>query len=326
MDVAWPAPDRELDAVEAELCRLDPNGERVATVLRNTLDQLYDGQHTGRWNFSQLHKTEKTHMGTLVEINLHREFDFDDGKDMDYQIAGVEVDCKYSMGAYGWMLPPEVVGHIALLVTANDETASWRAGLLRVTPECLGQSRNRDGKASLSLLGRKRVRWLWDTHRRLPPNLFLELDESTRNAIFDAKARRGNQHGQARLNELFRRVQGRIIRRAELATVGQQDDFMKRARSNGGSRTYLRSEGILVLGHQQNDPLVAEALGLERPRKGELIAVRVVPARAEHSDPVATINGQRWAVARTDDPPTGAPVLDRVPLPDIGEALTSMIE
>lgn len=311
LDVAWPAPDPELGAVEAELYRLDPTGERVATVLRETLDQLYDGQHTGRWNFSQLHKTEKTHMGTLVEINLHREFDFDDGNDMDYQIAGVDVDCKYSMGTYGWMLPPEVLGHIALLITANDEKASWRAGLLRVTPECLGLGRNRDGKASLSLLGRERIRWLWEKHQRLPPNLFLQLDEGTRNAIFDAKARRGNQHGQARLNELFRRVQCRFIRRAEVATAGQQDDFMKRARNNGGSRTYLRPEGILVLGHQDNDPLVAEALGFRKPRKGELIAIRVVPAHPDRDDPVATINGERWAIARVDDPVVEAPVVGR---------------
>ena len=65
-------PDAELDAVEAELHRIDPAGAQVATVLRDTLDQLYDGQHTGRWSYDQLHKTEKTHMGTLVEINLHR--------------------------------------------------------------------------------------------------------------------------------------------------------------------------------------------------------------------------------------------------------------
>ena len=39
-------------------------------------------------------------------------------------------------------------------------------------------------------------------------------------------------------------VQRRIIRRAELATVAQQDDFMKRARGNGGARTTLRPEGI----------------------------------------------------------------------------------
>src|SRR5208337_3654034 len=89
--------DPELDAVEAELYRLDPTGAQVAKVLRDTLDQIYDGQHTGRWNYSQLRKTEKTHVGTLVEINLHRHFGFGDGSATDYRIADVEVDCKYSM-------------------------------------------------------------------------------------------------------------------------------------------------------------------------------------------------------------------------------------
>src|ERR1022692_627795 len=34
-------------------------------------------------------------MGTLVEINLHRQFGFEDGDVTDYRIAGIEVDCKY---------------------------------------------------------------------------------------------------------------------------------------------------------------------------------------------------------------------------------------
>lgn len=311
LDVAWPAEsDAELDAVATELYRLDPIGNRVADVLRNTLDQLYDGQHTGRWNFSQLHKTEKTHMGTLVEINLHREFGFADGIDMDYRILGIDVDCKYSMGLYGWMLPPEVIGHIALVITASEDTASWRAGLIRVAEECVAQGRNRDRKGWLSPVGRERIRWLWDDHRQLPPNLFYQLDSETREAIFGAKSRSG-RHGQARVNELFRRVQRRIVRRAELATVAQQDDFMKRARGNGGARTALRPEGILVLGHQENDPLVAAALGLPVPRKGELVAARVVLARPDRSEPVAVIDGNRWAQARSEDPVIAAPEVGR---------------
>ncbi len=57
--------DPELEAVEAELHMLDPTGAQVARVLRDTLDQIYDGQHTGRWDYNQLYKTEKTHVGTL---------------------------------------------------------------------------------------------------------------------------------------------------------------------------------------------------------------------------------------------------------------------
>jgi hypothetical protein len=107
-------------AVAAELRALDPNGSRTAQVLRNTFDQLYDGQRTGRYRWDQLYKTEKTHCGTLVEINLQREFKFLDGDVLDYTIANVDVDCKYSQTVGGWMIPPEARDHVCLVVSASD--------------------------------------------------------------------------------------------------------------------------------------------------------------------------------------------------------------
>jgi hypothetical protein len=303
--------DPELEAVAAELCRIDSSGEKFAQVLRDTFDQLYDGQHTGRWSYDQLHKTEKTHMGTLVEINLHREFGFDDGDVTDYRIAGIEVDCKYSMSYGGWELPPEVIGHLCLVVTAVDAANSWRAGLLRVKEEHLRARINRDAKRQLTSANRTYIRTLWPNNRRLPENLFLNIDADIRERIFSARSRRGSSHGQARANELFRLVQRRIIRRAELATVARQDDFMKRARGNGGARTQLRPEGILVLGHQDNDPLVAAALGLPSPVKGEFISARVVPAREDSDSPVASIEGAGWTLAKEDDPVVQAPLIPR---------------
>ena len=305
------ADDSDLDAVQAEFHRLDPTGDRVARVLRDTLDQLYDGQHSGRWSYEQLHKTEKTHMGTLVEINLHREFDFSDGDATDYRIAGVEVDCKYSMNYGGWELPPEVIDHICLLITANDAASSWSAGLIRAKPSYLRARTNRDAKRQLTAGSRSYIRPLWPSHGHLAENLFLSLDPVVRERIFGARARRGSHHGQAKTNELFRSVQGRIIRRAELATVAQQDDFMKRAREDGGARSQLQTEGLLVLGHQGNDPLVAVALGLPAPKKGEFISVRVIPAGEDHNDPVAEIEGVRWAIAREGDPIVTAPLIPK---------------
>lgn len=311
LEVAVPhSDDPDLRAVETELQRHDPTGEIVAAVIRDTFDQLYDGQHTGRYDVAQLHKTEKTHMGTLVEINLHRAFDFEDGDATDYRIAGVQVDCKYSMSG-SWSLPPEVIGHLALLITADDHASTWSAGLIRVQERLLNPGRNRDAKGTLSREGREQIRWLWPGHPGLAPNLFLTLDPVTRNRIFDARSGKGRQHGQARTDELFRLVQGRIIRRAELATVARQDDFMKRARGNGGSRTRLQNEGILLLGHQDNDPAVAEALGVPRPSKGELVAVRVVPAVQALDHRVALIGGEPWRLARPGDPVVPAPVILR---------------
>jgi hypothetical protein len=303
--------DPELDAVEDELYRLDPTGDRVARVLRETLDQLYDGQHTGRWTYDQLHKTEKTHMGTLVEINLHREFNFGDGDATDYRIAGIEVDCKYSMSIGGWELPPEALNHLCLVVTANDNDSSWQAGLTRVREGYLRGGANRDAKRQLKAADRARIRWLWPDHGRLASNLFLLLSPEERERIFNARARRGSKNGQARVNELFRTVQGRIVRRAELATVAQQDDFMKRARADGGARTQLRPEGILVLGHQDNDPSVALALGLPVPRKGEFVSARVVV------DPAATrrrgfaVDYQWWVLAEPEDLAVEAPIVPK---------------
>jgi hypothetical protein len=201
--------------------------------------------------------------------------------------------------------------HICLLVTANDQQSSWQAGLIRVTEPLLRARANRDAKRQLATSSHAYIRELWPDNRRLAENLFLSLDAESRNKIFCAQANHGNQHGQARVNELFRLVQRRIIRRAELATVAQQDDFMKRARGNGGARSALKPEGILVLGHQDNDPNVAAALGLPVPKKGELVSGRVIQARADRNDPVAIIDGQRWALARPQDPVFPAPLVPR---------------
>ncbi|MEV6718751.1 NaeI family type II restriction endonuclease [Lentzea sp. NPDC051208] len=302
--------DAELELVRWELCTLDPDGARFAAVLRATYDQLYDGQRTGRWDYNQLHKTEKTHMGTLVEINLHREFGFGDGVDTDYQIAGVEVDCKFSRSWGEWMLPPESWNHICLVVWASDAESAWSAGLVRVHADQL-MAANRDNKRKLNSKGRSAVVPLWPHRGELRKNLLLHMDAAARSRVFSAMAKKGSQHGQARVNQLFRELQGVLVSRTVLATVAQQDDPMKRARGYGGARTYLRPEGILVLGHQDNDPAVARALGLPVPHKGEFVAARVVPAPEGSTRPAAEIEGRRWVVATASDPVFEAPVVPR---------------
>jgi hypothetical protein len=126
--------DNELQAVAAALHTLDPTGSRTAKVLRDTLDQLYDGQRTRRYHWDQLFKTEKTHCGTLVEINLQREFEFADGIKLDYQIAGADVDCKYSQTCYAWMIPPEALGHLCLVVWAEQQRPPMEHGSVACHP------------------------------------------------------------------------------------------------------------------------------------------------------------------------------------------------
>ena len=308
--------DRELDAVTDELYRLDGTGDVIATVLRGTLDQLLDGRRRGRWSYDDLLQTEKTHMGTLVEINLAREFNWDAKPTdaTDYRIVDVPVDCKFS-GTGGWMIGPELIGLLCLVVQANDYTSSWRMGLVRATVDNLRLGENRDKKVSLSAAGSRRVRWLWPAHGRLQENLLLHLDPAKRERIMSAKGRRKGFDGQARLNQLCREVQGRIIGRSVVETVGHGlDDPLKRMRSNGGARDQLRPEGLLVLGHQDNDPLVAGALELDIPTKGQFIVTRVVPRSPGDVRPFAQIDGHGYVVALPHEVVAPAPVVSRAGL------------
>ncbi|MFD3406696.1 NaeI family type II restriction endonuclease [Kribbella sp. NPDC058693] len=299
----------QLDLVAAELLRLDPSGDQVAAVLRDTLDQLLDGRRRGRWNYSALHKTEKTYMGTLVEINLHREFEFADGDVTDYRIAGIEVDCKFSQTIGGWEFGPELEGRLALVVWANDQTSDWRAGLVRATADVLRESKNRDAKRKLTREGVGRIRWLWADHPGLAPNQLLQMSDAQRERIFSARARSGTRHGQARLLQLCRELQGVVLRRTTIETVGWGlDDPLKRMRSNGGAREKLRSEGLVVLGHQDNDPAVASSLGLPVPSKGQFVVCRVVTSENSVG---AEINGSWWRRATAADPVVPAPIVPR---------------
>lgn len=296
-------PDEELDAVAAEIRQLDPTGERTARVLRDTLDQLYDGQRTGRYNWYQLHKTEKTHCGTLVEINLHREFEFGDGELLDYRIADIDVDCKYSQGKT-WTIPPEAVDHICLLVTANDERSRWSMGLLRIKEERLNLGRNRDRKATLNQEGRDAITWLFDD-AELPPNILLQLPRETVDMIMSRKS------GQQRVNELFRSALGMRVGRGVVATVAQQADYMKRVRGNGGARTSLQPAGIVILGQSLAHRSIARDLGLPIPGRGEFVSARITPT-GEQVTGTAKIGGTQYWLATDDDPISPAPSLPRV--------------
>lgn len=274
----------------------DPRGNRVAALMRRTLDQLYDGQRTGRYSWSQLHKTERTHFGTLFEINLRREFDdvIDEGRVLDYRVAGHEVDCKFSQRLGGWMIPPEAFDHLLVVGYVSDRDSEFAFGVVRASAEHRRLAANRDAKVQLSPKGRAAVRWM----RRpgeLPPNVLLQTDAATVDAIFAPRS------GQQRVNELFRRVTRKRIGRNVVATVAQQDDFMKRVRENGGARSILRPEGFVILGGDYtNHRKVAEQLGLVIPEPGEMVSVQLIGALESDAN-VVEADGMLWRAADETD-------------------------
>lgn len=307
------ADDADIIKVAGHIRKLDPNGERFGQVLRDTIDQLLDGENTGRYDWKTLHKTEKTHAGTLVEINLQREFGFPDGKDMDFLIQGIEVDCKYSQKLFGWMIPPEALDEICLVVWADDDKSEWSAGLMRADREKLTTSNattrkgNRDGKYRLTKEHQSLVYWLWQ-NERLHENLLLQLDPATRQAILSAGSHSSRGRGQAKVNELFRRVQQHPISRTVVRTVAQQKDYMKRVRYDGGARSNLQSEGILILGTGSSHKAAAADLGVPVPEQGGFVSVRVVEEKPHHQNrPRTLMDGRYWVVASPDELPEPAP-------------------
>jgi len=210
-----------------------------------------------------LEKTEKTYIGTKVEILFKFDFDLPDGEKLDTRIEGAEVDIKCTV-LKDWMIPQEAIGELCLLVRIDDTRSKFWIGVIRAEKAVLRTGVNRDRKHSLSAVGKRTIHWIVDGGD-LPENLLASLAPDIRERILRPKS------GQARIKELFRLVQGKIIPRVAIETVARQKDPMKRARD---ARKHLRAEGILVLGHQGEDPIIAGKLGLPVPNKGEMISIR----------------------------------------------------
>jgi hypothetical protein len=291
-------------AVHEQLYSLDPQGARTAAAIRAAFDQIYDGRRTGRWEYTQLMKTEKTHVGTLIEIWMQREFNFLDGSQLDFRIAGAEVDCKWSRNLYEWEIPLEMYtrgDQIALLVWGSEYDFVWSSGLLRISEEVLRPSgRQRDGKRRLSQAGCDRILWL---HRFAPMirNTLIEHQEVAREAALQSS-------GQRAVEFLFRSLPGVLVNQATVEAVAQQIDSGKRVRD---ARPALAGSGFIILGHYRPHPDIARALGLPVPTLGRFVSARVYPWMPGEDAAWAPIAGGRWRLAREEDPVVRAPQLPR---------------
>lgn len=259
---------------------------------------MFDGQRTGRYSLDQLSKVEKTYIGTKVEIVIQAEFGLQRGDRMDYLVDGEEVDAKWSMKSRGWMIPTEAVGELCLCMTADDSRSTFSVGIVRADEANLRTSTNKDQKRRFNDDGIAAMAWLVRPGG-LPENLLLHLSEETRSAILDY-----GLSGQQRVNQLFRRVHNKIVRREVVLTVAQQDDGPKRVRD---ARKALQREGIIVLGHQGSHPRIANGFNIEVPRKGSWIATRVVRAEPDDTDSVVMAD-ERWRRATPGDPVCAGPI------------------
>lgn len=293
-----PQQDAELAAVYAEMLRLDPGGNRMASVIDGAGRHVLDPVHTGRYLWSQLTKAERMAFNITVHQRMQRELGLADGLTLDFTVAGHEVDMKFAQGN-NWMFPPEVQGGLCLVVQANDVHGRWSLGLLRVESDLMRAGSNRDGKRGLSAQGRKAIQWI---HRDLPlpEHALRRLPPDSVEAIF------AHSSAQARTEELFLRAQLTVITTADLSAVTMQNDGVKRVRE---ARRRLARRGVLVVGGaSSHDAERIVGLGLAALKPRTWMSVRLAPA-SPHDDgsPTLSLDGTSWRVAHPDDPETPLP-------------------
>jgi hypothetical protein len=241
----------------------DRFGEVIPSMLRQAIDEVIDTARSKRFTLEEIEKTEKTYLGTKIEILLRNELDVGRGAHMDLIIDGVEVDVKNTVGT-SWTIPNEAVGHVCILISTNESKSICSFGLVVIRPEILNLGKNRDGKTTIKKAQLANVHWLLKD-APYPGNFWLSLEVEARRAIVTPRG------GTDRVAMLFRLCQRTPISRKIVVALAQQDDPMKRLRKNGGARDSLASEGIVILSGKMQKKYIAQ-LGLPYCRPDEFIS------------------------------------------------------
>lgn len=245
--------------------------QEVPQIIRKSIDEVIDAPRTNRFILDETEKTEKTYLGTKIEILLRSYLGLPKGKELDLSVGGVEVDIKNTMGG-NWSIPMEALGKPCLLLKEKESTARCNVGIFVAKLEYLNPGQNRDSKRTISALGAQNIWWILRDHP-YPPNYWEVMPLAERQVIMAAGA------GKARLAELFKLKQRVPISRILVHAVAQQDDYMKRLRRNGGARDLLAPQGIAILWGQGDAALIAQ-LGLGVVGPDEFISYQ--PTDATH--------------------------------------------
>lgn len=230
--------------------------EKLRSFFRSAIDEVIDTARTGRYFLKDLEKTEKTYLGTKFEILLRDWLQVPRGVVLDLLIGGNEVDVKStSIGGSGWMIPPEAVDQLCILLRVNEKNSTCAVGLVRARPDYLRKGKNRDAKTSFSAEGTQNIWWLV-LDFPYTPNFWTMIDLELRNQIMKPRG------GKKRLATLFENCLEMPVSRVLIASIAAQDDFMKRIRRDGGARDILAPKGIAILYSQKDRDLMLQ-LGIK---------------------------------------------------------------
>lgn len=226
--------------------------QKFPALIRRAIDEVIDTPRSKRLKISQLEKTEKTYIGTKIEILLRDFLKFPKGI-LDLNIDGIDVDIKNTIGK-NWMIPTEAIGKACILISSDDKIAKCYLGVIIAKIEYLNSGSNKDNKRSISAYGSSKIQWILERYP-YPKNFWETIPDGLAYTIMSGSS------GNERIIRLFSSVTQRPIHRDIIAAVAQQKDYMKRLRKNGGARDYLSRNGIALLSGKY-DALAIEYLGL----------------------------------------------------------------
>ncbi|SEG12768.1 Restriction endonuclease NaeI [Bryocella elongata] len=244
----------------------------VPTLIRRAIDEVIDTGRSGRFLIDELEKTEKTYIGTKVEILLRNYLGAPWGKLLDLNLRGVEVDIKNTVTGT-WYVPPEAFGRPCIVVSADEVRSTFSIGIIVARPEILNKG-NQDKKRSISARGiRENAHWLLRDYP-YPPNFWQQVPVPIREAILSSGK------GTKRVAALFRKFMRQPIPKKVAVGLAQQEDPMRRIRKGGGARDEFVGEGIVLLSGQYDRALIHE-LGLPVCARDEFISIKAATSAEE---------------------------------------------
>jgi hypothetical protein len=258
-----PDPDFELVLTRLRALAAPDPPARFGRAIRQSIDEVLDGPRTGRWAFDQLEKTEKTYVGTKLEIVVRTSLGLEPGTVLDLDVEGQPVDIKWGMNS-GWQIPEEAVGRICLCIGGLRKLSRFQVGVVRCRPEYLNEGANRDRKKTLSAAGRAAIRFLVPP-TPLPDNFVARMDPAVRAEVM------GEPTIQTRVTRLFTALPRTPIPRDAIATVARTTgDPMRRVRADSWAGDPL--DGVRILSAKYGNAVI-EALGYPRLGSNEFISI-----------------------------------------------------
>ena len=265
-DTALPAPDEGLLAVTTWLLAMskgDPVGF-FGALVRRAIDEVVDGPRTGRWDLDQLDSTEKTYVGTKVEIVVRAALELERGSIMDLEILGHPVDVKWSKTS-AWQIPEEAVGHLCLCIGGLRSLTRFQVGVIRCDAAVLNLGRNKDRKTTISAQHKRDTMRMLVDAAPLPTNFVASISAHIRSRIVAGSTI------QQRVTALFNELPGVPMPRDAIRTVARTEgDPMRRLRADAHATDSLG--GMRILSFKYGNGVV-QALGHASLERDEFMGV-----------------------------------------------------